>query len=96
MIFSPVSRTDKQFRLKLRKLLNRLLLKQIIKYNICSGRGKKGSAKYEQIMNRHENEEKTAEFRIFRQIPAKMRLGSQCLCGFPEGTVEMKVARLGH
>ena len=87
---------NKQFRLKLRKSLNRLLLKQIIKYTICSGRGKKGSAKYEQIMNRPENEGKTAEFRIFRQIPAKMRLGSQCLCGFPEGAVEMKAARLGH
>ena len=53
-------------------------------------------AKYEQIMNRPEKVGKTAKFRIFRQIPAKMRLGSQCLCGSPEGTVEMKAARLGH
>ena len=53
-------------------------------------------AKYEQIMNRPEKKGKTVEFRIFRQIPAKMRLESQCLCGFPEGTVEMKIARLGH
>ena len=52
--------------------------------------------KYEQIMNRHENEEKTAEFRIFRQIPAKMSPQSQCLCGFSAGTVEMIKARLGR
>ena len=31
-----------------------------------------------------------------RQIPAKMRLESQCLCGFPKGTVEMEEARLGR
>ena len=35
-------------------------------------------------------------FRKFRQIPAKMRLGSQCLCGVSEDTVEMKRARWGR
>lgn len=34
--------------------------------------------------------------RIFRQIPAKMSLGSPCLCGVLEGTVEMEKARQGH
>ena len=52
--------------------------------------------KYEQSMNMPKNFQKTVIIRIFRQIPAKMRLESQCLCGFPEGTVEMKEARLGR
>ena len=52
--------------------------------------------KYEQIMNSTKIYWKTAEIRIFWQIPAEMSLESQCLCGFPEGTVEMKLARLGH
>lgn len=52
--------------------------------------------KYEQIMNSTKIYWKTAEIRIFWQIPAEMSLESQCLCGFPEGTVEMRLARLGH
>ena len=52
--------------------------------------------KYEQSMNMPKNFQKTVIIRIFRQIPAKMRLESQCLCGFPEGTVEMTEARLGR
>ena len=32
-------------------------------------------------------EEKKHVFRIFRQMPAKTRLGSRCFCWFPEGTV---------
>ena len=52
--------------------------------------------KYEQNMNRPKNCRKTAVFRIVWQIPAKIRLGSQYLQGFPEGTVEMRKARLGH
>ena len=45
-------------------------------------------------INMPKNEQKNLVFRIVRQIPAKMRLGSQYLCGFPEGTVEMREARL--
>ena len=52
--------------------------------------------KYEQFMNMEENHKKPVVFRIFRQIPAKMSLGSQCVCGVAEGTVEMKEARLGR
>ena len=53
--------------------------------------------KYEQSMNMPKNFQKTVIIRIFRQIPAKMRLESQCLCGFPKGTVvEMEEARLGR
>ena len=52
--------------------------------------------KYEQSMNMPKNFQKTVIIRIFRQIPAKMRLESQCLCGFPKGTVEMKEARSGR
>ena len=52
--------------------------------------------KYEQSVNMPKNFQKTAVIRIFRQIPAKMRLESQCLCGFPEGAVEMEEARLGR
>ena len=47
-------------------------------------------------MNSTKNGEKTLDFRIFRQIPAKMGLESQYLCGLPEGTVEMRIARRGH
>lgn len=43
-----------------------------------------------------ENEQKMLDFRIFKQIPAKMSLQSQCLCGFSAGTVEMIKARLGR
>ena len=32
-------------------------------------------------------------FRIFCELPAKMGSGSQYLCGFPDLTVEMRVAR---
>ena len=53
-------------------------------------------SKYEQIVNMPENEQKILAFRIFRQIPAKMSLQSQYLCGLWEGTVEMKEARLGR
>ena len=42
------------------------------------------------------NEQKTLNFRIFRQLPAKLSLQSQYLCGFWGGTVEMKEARLGR
>ena len=56
----------------------------------------KKASKYEQIVNSTKNGEKTLDFRIFRQIPAKMRLESQYLCGFPGGTVEMRIARRGH
>ena len=52
--------------------------------------------KYEQSMNMPKNFEKTVVIRIFRQIPAKMRLESQCLCGVPEGTIEMEEARSGR
>ena len=52
--------------------------------------------KYEQIMNSTKIYWKTAEVRIFWQIPAEMSLESQCLCGFLEGTVEIRLARLGH
>ena len=52
--------------------------------------------KYEQSVNMPKNFRKTVVIRRFRQIPAKMRLGSQCLCGVSEGTVEMKEARLGR
>ena len=52
--------------------------------------------KYEQSVNMPKNFPKTAVFRIFRQISAKMRLESQCLCGFPEVAVEMEEARLGR
>ena len=52
--------------------------------------------KYEQIVNKPKKRRKTLVFGIFRQIPAKMRLRSRCFCGFPEGTVEMKKARLGR
>ena len=52
--------------------------------------------KYEQSMNMPKNFQKTVIIRIFRQISAKMRLESQCLCGFPKGTVEMEEARLGR
>ena len=45
-------------------------------------------------INMPKNEQKNLVFRIVRQIPAKMRPGSQYLCGFPEGTVEMREARL--
>ena len=45
-------------------------------------------------INMPKNEQKNLVFRIVRQIPAKMRLGSQYLCGFPEGTVEMREPRL--
>ena len=45
-------------------------------------------------INMPKNEQKNLVFRIVRQIPAKMRLGSQYLCGFPEGAVEMREARL--
>ena len=52
--------------------------------------------KYEQSVNMPKNFRKTVVIRRFRQIPAKMRLGSQYLCGVSEGTsVEMKEARLG-
>lgn len=47
-------------------------------------------------MNRPKNRGKTHVFRIFRQIHAKMGLESQYLCGFPEGTVRMEIARRGH
>ena len=52
--------------------------------------------KYEQSVNMPKNFRKTAVIRIFRQIPAKSRLESQCLCGFPDGAVEMEEARLGR
>ena len=52
--------------------------------------------KYEQTVNMPKNEWKSLYFRIFRQIPAKMRLESQYLCGVSEGTVEMKRARSGR
>ena len=52
--------------------------------------------KYEQSVNMPKNFRKTVVIRRFRQIPAKKRLGSQYLCGVPEGTVEMKEARLGR
>ena len=52
--------------------------------------------KYEQIVNKQKKMRKTLVFGIFRQIPAKMGLESRCFCGFPEGTVEMKKARLGR
>lgn len=32
---------------------------------------------------------KTNAFRVFRQLPAKMGLKTLCLCGSPEGSVEM-------
>ena len=54
------------------------------------------TGKYEQSVNMPKNFWKMANVRIFRQIPAKMRLESQCLCGFPEGTVEIEEARLGR
>ena len=44
-------------------------------------------------MNMQENIKKTPDFRIFRQIPAKNGLESQCLWGFPEVAVEMEKAR---
>ena len=43
-----------------------------------------------------ENEQKMIDFRIFKQIPAKMSLQSQCLCELWEGSVEMKEARSGR
>ena len=46
-------------------------------------------------MNSTKNRGKMLDFRIFRQIPAKMGLESQYLCGFPGGTVEMRRARRG-
>ena len=52
--------------------------------------------KYEQTVNKPKNGRKSLYFRIFRQIPAKIRLESQYLCGVSEGTVEMKKARLGR
>ena len=52
--------------------------------------------KYEQSVNMPKNSRKTVIIRKFRQIPAKMELESQCLRGVPEGTVEMKEARLGR
>ena len=52
--------------------------------------------KYEQTVNMPKNGRKPLCFRIFRQIPAKMRLESQCLCGVSEGTVEIRKARLGR
>ena len=52
--------------------------------------------KYEQSVNMPKNFRKSAVIRKFRQIPAKTGLESQCLCGFPEGTVEMEEARLGR
>ena len=42
--------------------------------------------KYEQSVNMPKNFRKTVVIRRFRQIPAKMRLGSQYLCGVSEGT----------
>ena len=54
------------------------------------------SLKYEQIMNMPKNRRKRLVIRIFRQIPAKMRLEAQCFQGVPEATVEMKEARLGR
>ena len=48
---------------------------------IYDGGGKIG-LEYEQIVNMPKNEQKMLDFRIFRQIPAKMSLQSQCLCGF--------------
>ena len=42
------------------------------------------------------NFQKTVIIRMFRQIPAKTGLESQCLCGVLEGTVEMEKARLGR
>ena len=52
--------------------------------------------KYEQIVNMPKNFRKMLIIRKFRQIPAKTGLESQCLCGVPEGTVEMEKARLGR
>ena len=52
--------------------------------------------KYEQIMNMPEKRENMSVIRIFRQIPAETGLGSPCLCGVLEGTVEMKRARIGR
>lgn len=60
---------------------------------MCLG---KTRVKYEQFVNVPENRKKTDVVRIFRQILAKMRLESQCLCGVSEGTVEMKEARSGR
>ncbi len=52
--------------------------------------------KYEQIMNMPEKRENMLAVRIFRQILAETGLESPCLCGVPEGTVEMKRARLAR
>ena len=60
---------------------------------MCLG---KTRVKYEQFVNVPENRKKTDFVRIFRQILAKMRLESQCLCGVSEGTVEIRKARLGR
>ena len=73
----------------------RLFFTKGFRYNICGGTMCK-SCKYEQIVNMSENIRKLIDVRIFWQIPAKMSLGSQCLCGVAEGTVEMKEARLGR
>ncbi len=69
-----------------------LFLTVEVKYN----KERQGACKYEQIVNSTENPSKIVVFRIFRQILAKTNPEAQCLCGFPEGTVEMKEARLGH
>ena len=59
-------------------------------------RAMKQSLKYEQIMNMPKNRRKRLVIRIFRQIPAKVRMETQCFQGVPGGTVEMKEARLGR
>ena len=56
----------------------------------------KDDEEYEKIVNMQKKGRKSFDIRMFRQIPAKMSLQSQCLCGFPAGTVEMKKARLGR
>ena len=73
----------------------RLFFAKGFRYNICGDTMCK-SRKYEQIVNMPENARKSANVRIFWQIPAKMSLESQCLCGVQEGTVEMEGARLGR
>lgn len=73
----------------------RLFFAKGFRYNICGGAMCK-SRKYEQIVNMPENARKSANVRIFWQIPAKVSLGSQCLCGVQEGTVEMEGARSGR
>ena len=56
----------------------------------------RGERKYEQIVNMPQKGRKSFDIRIFKQIPAKMSLQSQCLCGLWEGSVEMKEARSGR